>query len=95
MDLFDKRVIGYEATKGILRQLLDILGHKDVYKKQGASVPHGLLMVSEPGLGKSLMAATFMEESGRSAITFRKDSDSEGFLDDLKHRCTRGTNEIK
>lgn len=84
MDLFDQRVIGYEATKEILRQLLDILGHKDVYKKQGASVPHGLLMVSEPGLGKSLMAATFMEESGRSAITFRKDSDAESFLDDLK-----------
>ena len=56
MDLLDQRVIGYEATKDILRQILDILSHRSTYEARGSAIPHGLLMVSEPGLGKSLMA---------------------------------------
>ena len=84
MDLLDQRVIGYEATKDILRQILDILSHRSTYEARGATIPHGLLMVSEPGLGKSLMAATFMEESGRNCTIFHKNSDGESFLDDLR-----------
>ena len=84
MDLLDQRVIGYEATKDILRQILDILSHRSAYEARGAAIPRGLLMVSEPGLGKSLMAATFMEESGRNCTVFHKNSDGESFLDDLR-----------
>lgn len=84
MDLLDQRVIGYEATKNILRQILDILSHRSAYEARGAAIPRGLLMVSEPGLGKSLMAATFMEESGRNCTVFHKNSDGESFLDDLR-----------
>lgn len=84
MDLLDQRVIGYEATKDILRQILDILSHRSTYEARGAAIPHGLLMVSEPGLGKSLMAATFMEESGRNCTIFHKNSDGESFLDALR-----------
>lgn len=83
-DLFDEHIIGYEGTKELLRQILDTLKHKSAYAKHGVELPHGLLMVSEPGLGKSLMATTFMEISGRSSVTFCKDSDSENFLDNLK-----------
>lgn len=60
MDLFNQRVIGYDATKEVLRQILDILNRRSDYEQRGAVLPHGLLMVSEPGLGKSLLAATFM-----------------------------------
>ena len=84
MDLLDQRVIGYEATTDILRQILDILSHRSAYEARGAAIPRGLLMVSEPGLGKSLMAATFMEESGRNCTVFHKNSDGESFLDDLR-----------
>lgn len=84
MDLLDQKVIGYEATKNILRQILDILSHRSAYEARGAAIPHGLLMVSEPGLGKSLMAATFMEESGRNCTVFHKNSDGESFLDALR-----------
>ena len=84
MDLLDQRVIGYEATKNILRQILDILSHRSTYEARGAAIPHGLLMVSEPGLGKSLMAGAFMEESGRNCTVFHKNSDGESFLDDLR-----------
>lgn len=84
MDLLDQRVIGYEATKNILRQILDILSHRSAYEARGAAIPHGLLMVSEPGLGKSLMAGAFMEESGRSCTVFHKNSDGKSFLDALR-----------
>ena len=83
MDLLDQKVIGYEATKNILCQILDILSHQSIYEARGAAIPHGLLMVSEPGLGKSLMAGAFMEESGRSCTVFHKSSDGESFLDAL------------
>ena len=84
MDLLDQKVIGYEATKDILRQILDILSHRRAYEARGAAIPHGLLMVSEPGLGKSLMAGAFMEESGRNCTVFHKNSDGESFLDALR-----------
>ena len=53
MDLLEQRVIGCEAMKDIMRQMLDILRHRSTYEERGAAIPHGLLMVSEPGLGKA------------------------------------------
>ena len=85
MDLLDQRVIGYETTKEILRQILDILSHRSTYEIRGAAIPHGLLMVSEPGLGKSLMAGAFMEESGRNCTVFHKNSDGEGAVAECKN----------
>lgn len=35
MDKFDEKVIGYESTKEILRQILDILKRPEVYKRKG------------------------------------------------------------
>ena len=53
-----KKLSGYESTKEILRQILDILKRPEVYKRKGISIPRGLLMESDPGLGKSLLAST-------------------------------------
>ena len=33
MDKFDEKVIGYESTKEILRQILDILKRPETYKR--------------------------------------------------------------
>lgn len=52
MDKFDEKIIGYESTKNILRQILDTLKRPEIYKSKGASIPRGLLMESDPGLGK-------------------------------------------
>ena len=41
MDLLDQRVIGYEATKNILRQILDILSHQASTKREGLPSPMG------------------------------------------------------
>lgn len=72
MDKFDEKVIGYESTKEILRQILDILKRPEVYKRKGISIPRGLLMESDPGLGKSLLASILMEEPNGSPLFFVK-----------------------
>lgn len=84
MDKFDEKVIGYESTKNILRQILDALKRPELYKSKGASIPRGLLMESDPGLGKSLLATVFIKESGRKSYVFRKTSQENSFLDELR-----------
>lgn len=84
MDKFDEKIIGYEATKNILRQILDTLKRPELYKSKGASIPRGLLMESDPGLGKSLLATVFIKESGRKSYVFRKTSQENSFLDELR-----------
>lgn len=84
MDIFDEKIIGYSAVKDTLRQLLSILQNKSDYEARGASLPHGLLMTSEPGLGKSTLAEIFMKESKRYSLIFHKDSDNESFLESLR-----------
>ena len=86
MDKFDEKVIGYESTKDILRQILDILKRPEVYKRKGISIPRGLLMESDPGLGKSLLASILMEESERKPFVFRKTSQENSFLGELRQR---------
>ena len=84
MDKFDEKIIGYESTKNILRQILDTLKRPELYKSKGASIPRGLLMESAPGLGKSLLASVFIKESGRKSLVFRKTSQENNFLDELR-----------
>ena len=35
MDRFDEKIIGYESTKNILRQILDALKRPELYKSKG------------------------------------------------------------
>lgn len=41
-------------------------------------------MESDPGLGKSLLASILMEESERKPFVFRKTSQENSFLDELR-----------
>lgn len=41
-------------------------------------------MESDPGLGKSLLATVFIKESGRKSLVFRKTSQENSFLDELR-----------
>ena len=72
MDRFDEKIIGYESTKNILRQILDALKRPELYKSKGASIPRGLLMESDPGLGKSLLATVFIKNPVASLMSFGK-----------------------
>ena len=82
MNAFDK-VIGYKATKRELLQLCDMLRNREIYEEMGARLPHGLLLYGAPGLGKTLLARCFVEESGLHTITVRCDKGGDAFIDGI------------
>lgn len=82
MNAFDK-VIGYKATKRELLQLCDMLRNREIYEEMGARLPHGLLLYGDPGLGKTLLARCFVEESGLHTITVRRDKGGDAFIDGI------------
>lgn len=82
MSAFDK-VIGYKNAKRELLQICDMLRDQTVYEQMGAHLPRGLLLYGDPGLGKTLLARCFMEESGLNAITVRRDKGGDAFVDSI------------
>ena len=79
MNAFDK-VIGYETIKNELLQICDMLHNKKVYEGLGAKLPQGVLLYGDPGLGKTLMAKSFIEESGIGAYTVRRNKGNDDFI---------------
>ena len=79
MSKFDQ-IIGYASTKEELRKISDTLKSRDCYDKLGVNTPRGLLLFGEPGVGKSLMAAAVIGESGRRAFVCRKDQPDGDFV---------------
>lgn len=79
MSAFD-RIIGYDAVKEELVQLCDMLHNQEHYDRLGARLPHGLLIYGDPGLGKTLMAETLIEESGRKVFNVRRNISGEEFV---------------
>lgn len=73
-----KKVIGYESVKNELMQVCDMVHNRKEYEKLGAKMPNGILLEGDPGIGKTLMAKCFIEESGLQAYTIRKNK-SENF----------------
>lgn len=87
MSAFDK-VIGYEEVKKELMQLCDMMRNWEVYERLGAKYSRGLLLEGEPGLGKSLMAQCFIEESGRKSFLLRRNKPDGDFVKEI-HRIFR------
>ena len=71
MNPFDK-IIGYDAVKNELSRMADVLAHPDVYSALGVSVPRGLLLHGDPGVGKTLMVKSLIEASGLPSFTCRR-----------------------
>ena len=82
MSAFD-RVIGYEPIKKELLQIVDMIRNREVYESLGAKLPQGVLLHGAPGLGKTLMAECFIEESGLGAYTVRRNKGGDGFIGDI------------
>jgi AAA+ superfamily predicted ATPase len=78
-------VIGYKSIKKELIRICDIMRNRDFYAKLGVSVPSGLLLSGEPGLGKTLMANCFIKASGRTAFVCRKDKPDGDFVKHIKN----------
>ncbi|MCR4616783.1 MAG: AAA family ATPase [Lachnospiraceae bacterium] len=83
MSAFDK-IIGYEDIKAELKRFADYLKNPEKYKKLGVSFPSGILLHGDPGLGKSLMAKCFIEESGVKCFTLRKEKPNGDFVNQIK-----------
>ena len=82
--IFDEKIIGYSTVKKMLYRIVDTLQHAEKYKERGVSLPHGLLLTGMPGTGKSTLAECFLRASGRASVIFRKDSEQNEFLDEMK-----------
>ena len=75
------RVIGYEGIKQELYRIIDIIRDPEKYKKLGVSAPKGILLSGVPGIGKTLMAKSFVKETGLKVFVIRKDRPDGAFVD--------------
>lgn len=82
MSAFDK-VIGYETIKSELLQICDMIHNREIYEELGAKLPQGILLYGDPGLGKTLMAKSFIEESGLNAYIVRRNKGNDDFIGDI------------
>ena len=79
MKAFDK-IIGYQSIKNELTVLADMMRNGDEYANLGVTMPRGVLLYGEPGVGKTLMANCLIQASGRKAYTLRKDKPDGDFV---------------
>lgn len=85
-------VIGYEKEKIELMRLCDIMKNKDKYSALGVEMPRAILLHGEPGLGKTLMAKTLIEESGRPFFSCKKDHSNGAFVDKIRESFENAIN---
>lgn len=85
---FDE-ILGYEWVKEELKQLCDMMHHFPIYESLGAKMPKGLLLHGRPGVGKTLMAKTLIEESGRKAFIIRRNQPGGDFINGIKNVFTK------
>lgn len=83
MKEFDE-VIGYADVKVELEKICDILKNGEKYRKLGVTLPGGLLLHGEPGVGKTTMAKCFIKACGRKAVTCRKFKPDGEFVNEIK-----------
>ena len=77
-------VIGYRAIKQELLEICDMMKNPDIYKKLGATMPRGILLHGEPGVGKSMMANAFLNECGLTSYTLRRTKSDGDFINEIK-----------
>lgn len=82
MNSFDK-IIGYSAIKKELSEICDMIKNPEVYSQLGATLPHGLLLYGNPGLGKTLMAKCFLEECNLPVFSLHRKKGSEDFIGEI------------
>ena len=79
MSAFDK-VIGYDTIKKELLQICDMIHNREVYENLGAKLPQGILIYGDQGLGKTLIAKSFIEESGLESYVVRRNKSDYDFI---------------
>lgn len=87
------RVIGYEGIKNELYRIIDIIKNPEKYKKLGVSVPKGILLDGDPGIGKTLMAKAFIKETGLKSLIIRKDKPDGEFVGYIRETFEKAASE--
>ncbi len=82
MSAFD-RIIGYDYVKREMLEIVDMLKNPNVYEKLGATLPSGVLIEGDPGLGKTLLATAFMEECGVKSYILRRSKETREFISEM------------
>ena len=74
MDVTFADVAGIEEAKQELKEVVDFLKEPEKFKKIGAKIPKGVLLLGEPGTGKTLLAKAV---AGEAKVPFFSMSGSE------------------
>lgn len=86
MGNFDK-VIGYEKIKKELDIVIDMLQNREKYEKLGAKCPRGIMLYGMPGVGKTLLAESFIKATGLNCYSIRKGDDIAGTFKTAKENA--------
>jgi len=84
-----KDVIGYENVKEELYHIIDYLENRKKYDDLGVTMPAGLLLWGEAGVGKTTMCNSFIKScSDRKTYVIRKDIPNGDFVKYIKEVFT-------
>lgn len=83
MSEFDK-IVGYNDVKKELVRICDVIKNSEKYQALGVASLGGLLLDGVPGVGKTLMANCFIDESGLKAFVCRKNKPDGEFVNVIK-----------
>ncbi len=86
-------VIGYEGIKTELNRVIDMIKNPAKYDELGVSAPKGILLEGEPGIGKTLMAKSFIKDSGLKPYVIRKDRSDGEFVDYIRETFEKAAKE--
>lgn len=81
--LFDD-VASYDAIKNELKEFIAIFRNTKLFKEKGIDFPKGIWLLGEPGLGKTLMANAFINESGLKTFYLTKNDLNDKIVDSIK-----------
>ena len=81
--MFEK-IIGYENEKGELAKFCDVIININYYKSLGITVPKGIILYGEPGLGKTTFANSIIEACNVPYYVLRKNADSSQFITNMR-----------
>ena len=77
------RIVGYDTIKEELQQIIDMMLNPSIYKRLGAKLPHGILLIGQAGTGKTTLCEAFIEEAQTYSITLRKNSSDGDFVEKI------------